>query len=434
MFAIILIIMPIIKNFDQLASTPQRKVVLELIESAFESIKPQHVLDHQFSIAGDVLTIQDKTFDLKNYEQVFLIGFGKGSFDVCKIIADKLGNKLSLAYDIDVVDEFSQNIQYTKGTHPLPSEENIDYTKTLVERFSGNLTEKDLVLIVVCGGGSVLFEMPHTIDLPKLIEVNKALLRSGATISEMNVIRKHLSATKGGGFARMLYPATVASLIFSDVPGNDLNVIASGPTVKDPSTMQQVHEILEKYALTEQLQLSDDSFQETPKEDMYFEHVHNLMVLSNQTALEAMQKKAKELGYEAFIFSDRVQGDAKSIGALLLNNAQPGKILLAAGETTVKVSGNGKGGRNQESVLAAVPLLDEKTVIASFDSDGQDFFVLAGAIADSSTMQKAKERNLDWKKYLDDNDGYDFWETVGDGILTGKLESNVSDLMIVMKE
>src|SRR6266446_3361900 len=116
MLTIILYLMPIIKNFDQLASTPQRKVVLELIESAFESIKPQHVLDHQFSLAGDILTIQDKTFDLKNYEQVFLVGFGKGSFDVCKIIADKLGNRLTIGYDIDVVDEFSPNIQYTKGT------------------------------------------------------------------------------------------------------------------------------------------------------------------------------------------------------------------------------------------------------------------------------------------------------------------------------
>src|SRR5438105_1293558 len=128
--------MHIIKNFDQLASSPERKVVLELIESAFESIKPVHVLDKQFTLENDTLKIQEKTYDLSKYEQILLVGFGKGSYDVCKIIADKLGTRLSLAYDIDVVDEFAENIHYTKGTHPLPSEENIEYTKKIVERFS----------------------------------------------------------------------------------------------------------------------------------------------------------------------------------------------------------------------------------------------------------------------------------------------------------
>src|SRR5437868_666764 len=127
--------MNVIKNFDQLATTSERKTVLSLIETAFESIKPVHVLDKQFQLENDTLTIQDKTYDLSEYEQIFLIGFGKGSYDVCKIIADKLGNRLHLAYDIDVVDEFATNIHYTKGTHPLPSEENIEFTKRIVERF-----------------------------------------------------------------------------------------------------------------------------------------------------------------------------------------------------------------------------------------------------------------------------------------------------------
>ncbi len=420
-----------IKNFDQLAITPQRKTVLELVEAAFESIRPIHVLEKQCTLTNNRLTLAGNTYDLGKYEQIFLIGFGKGSFDVCNIIAEKLGDKLSLAYDIDVVDEFSHTIHYTKGTHPLPSEENITYTKNVVERFSGTLTEKDLVLIVVCGGGSVLFEMPHSIDLAKLTEVNKILLRSGATISEMNVIRKHLSAIKGGGFARMLYPATVACLLFSDVPGNDLNVIASGPTVKDTTSMQDVHAILQKYNLEKSLDLLPDDFQETPKEDMYFENVANLLVVSNQTALMAMQEKAKELGFDSFIFSDHIQGDARTVGELLIKNAQPGKILLAGGETTVKVTGIGKGGRNQELALAAIPFIKDNTILVSFDSDGQDFYMLAGALIDAHTIEKVKQKQIYWKKYLEENDSYDFWEQVGDGILTGKLESNVSDLMIV---
>lgn len=426
--------MSIIKNYDQLATTPQRKIVLSLIESAFEAIKPIHVLDKKFRLENDTLIILDKNYDLSKYEQIFLVGFGKGSFEVCKIISEKLQKRLSLAYDIDVVDEFSQNIEYTKGTHPLPSEENLEYTKKIIERFSGNLTEKDLFLVVVCGGGSVLFELPHSINLEKLIEVNKALLRSGAAISEMNAIRKHLSAIKGGGFARMLYPADVACLLFSDVPGNDLSVIASGPTVKDSTTMHDVKLIMEKYKIGDLVKLENSDFQETPKEEMYFENVSNLMVISNQTALDAMQEKAKELGYESFIFSDRIQGDARDVGQLLINNSQPGKILLAGGETTVKVTGIGKGGRNQELVLASIPYLTEGTLLASFDSDGQDFYMLTGALADIQTVKKVKEKNIDWQKYLNENDSYDFWESVGDGILTGKLESNVSDLMVVFRE
>jgi len=433
--------MPVIKNFDQLASTPQRKIVLQLIEAAFESITPQNVLSKNISLENDMLKIQEKTYDLKNFEHVFLVGFGKGSADVCKIIEEKLGGRLTEGYDIDVIDEYFSKIQYTKGTHPLPSEENIAYTKKIVEHFSGNLTEKDLMIVVVCGGGSVLFEMPHTIDLETLIAVNKALLRSGATISEMNSIRKHLSATKGGGFARMLYPATVTCLLFSDVPGNDISVIASGPTVKDPTTVDDVKKTLEKYNLIKEVNVilnknqnfSLDAFQETPKDDMYFENVSNVMILSNQTALTAMQQKAKELGYEAKVYSDRVQGDAKDVGKMLIDQTPVGQILLAGGETTVKVTGTGKGGRNQELVLAALPYLDEKTIITSFDSDGQDFYLLAGAIGDSYTVKKAQERNLDQKKFLDDHNSFEFWQNVGDGILTGKLESNVSDLMIVYK-
>lgn len=297
----------------------------------------------------------------------------------------------------------------------------------------GQLTEKDLVVIVICGGGSVMFEKPHKINLGTLTMLNKALLRSGATISEMNVIRKHLSATKGGGLAKLLYPAIVASLIFSDVPGNDLSVIASGSTVQDPTTLQNALDFLEKYHITKELPLTPEDFEETPKEDKYFEKVSNIMILSNVTALEAMKKKAEELGVTATIGSDKMQGDAKEVGKQLIDMAKPGEILLVGGETSVKVIGNGEGGRNQTLVLAALPYVGENTIIASFDSDGWDFFELAGAIGDSLTVQKAQELGLDTTSFLNNDDSYHFLTQVGDGILTGKLESNVSDLMIVYK-
>jgi len=278
-----------------------------------------------------------------------------------------------------------------------------------------------------------MFESPFAINLDKLIEVNRALLRSGAAISEMNIVRKHLSSVKGGGLAKHLYPATVASLIFSDVPGNDLSVIASGPTQKDPSTLTDTKAVLEKYGLDKELFLADSDFTETPKEDEYFKNVSNIIILSNQTVLNAMKKKEKELEYKAVIFTDRLEGDAHELGKMLIEKTHLGEILIAGGESTLKVKGHGKGGRNQTLVLSALDFIRDETIISSFGSDGQDFFYFAGALGDMQTIVKAHALQLDAKGFLDDDNSYEYWKRVGDGIFTDKLESNVSDLMIVAK-
>lgn len=416
----------IIKNYDSLATSPHREVALQLVESALEAIQPAHVMNTHFTLSDQTLQVQDKSYDLSQYERIFLVGFGKGSSGICKFIEETLGDKLTQGFDIDVVDETFSKVQYTKGTHPLPSQENIDYTKKVLEQVK-DLTSKDLVLVVICGGGSVLFEAPHTLSLEELTEMNKALLKSGATISEMNVIRKHVSAIKGGGFAKHLHPAKLVCMLFSDVPGNDLSVIASGPTVKDPSTLDQTHELLTKFSVT----LPENALQETPKEQEYFEKVDTILMVSNVTALNAMRDKAKDLGYKAVILTDRLQGDANTIGKVLLSETKPGEILFAGGETTVKVTGNGTGGRNQTVVLAAVQSL-ENQVIVSFGSDGWDFTTFAGAIGDKATVEKAKEKGLDINQFLSDNNSTPFFQAVGDGIDTGKLESNVSDLLMVL--
>jgi glycerate-2-kinase len=283
------LLMGYIKNYDQLATNPDRKLVLDLIEAAYTAIQPKHVFEHNFSLENDTLKIFDQTFDLSKFERIFLLGFGKGSAGNCKILESKLGNHLTDGYDIDVVeDEHFQKLHYTKGTHPLPSEENIAFTKHAIEHLE-HTTEKDLVIIVTCGGGSVLFEAPNKLTLSEITAVNKALLESGANITEMNSIRKHLSRVKGGGLAKILYPATVVNLIFSDVPGNDLSVIASGPLVKDKSTMTDVKKIIAKYSLDKKIKLPPDAFAETPTDPKYYENVHNLLMLSNHTALTAME-------------------------------------------------------------------------------------------------------------------------------------------------
>lgn len=425
--------MPFIKNFQELATSPQREIVLKIIEAGLESIQPKEVLKTSFVLNGSKLQIEDGSIDLKDFNRIFLIGFGKGSGGISKIIENILGDFLTAGYVIDnIAQEFSK-INFTLGSHPLPSEENIKFTENVLAKVS-SLTEKDLVLVVICGGGSAMFEAPFKVDLGTLIKISKALLRSGATISEMNVIRKHLSKVKGGGLAKHLYPATVASLIFSDVPGSDLTTIASGPTVQDKTTLKDALAIIEKYEIQKNVSITSDLLTELPAEEKYFKNVTNIIVVSNKTALLAMKKKASSLGFETDLYSDRLQGDAKEVGRKLIQIAKQGRVLLAGGETTQKLSGSGKGGRNQALVLAALPFLDEGTVIASFDSDGVDYFYFAGAIADRETLAKAKALKLDQNKFLSDDNSWEFFKKTNDGIYTEKLESNVSDLMIVFKQ
>jgi glycerate 2-kinase len=432
--------MTYIKNYDQLATNDNRKLVLELIETAYTAIQPAHVFENNFSLNGDTLTIFDKTFNLSKYDGIFLLGFGKGSAGNCKFLEEKLGDKIIDGYDIDVVeDPHFKKIHYTKGTHPLPSEQNIAFTKHAIEHLEHS-NEKHLVLIVTCGGGSVLFEAPNKLSLAEITEVNKALLESGANITEMNAIRKHLSRVKGGGLAKILYPATVINLIFSDVPGNYLSVIASGPLVSDHSTMNDVKRITKKYSITQKI-LPIDALGETPTDPKYFKNVHNILMLSNHTAIDAMEKLAKEKGLKVHVFSDRVQGDAKTLGEQLIKETPPKHLLLAGGESTIKVTGHGKGGRNQALVLSALNVIarqqqsnpDQNIVLASFGSDGWDFYELAGALADKDTLKKMDEMDLDAKPFIDDDNSYEFWTKIGDGILTGHLDSNVSDLYIVLR-
>lgn len=380
--------MGFVKNYDELSSTPQRKIVLDLIETAISVVQPEEVLRNF------------KVENIEKYEHVYLIGFGKGAARLSKIIEEKLGEKLSEGYVIDVTSEPPSKIKFTLGTHPLPSQANIDFTKKVVERFEGKLSEKDLVLVVIAGGGSALFELPiegKTLD--DLISLNNELLKSGKTIAEMNIERKKLSRVKEGGLARILKPAKVLGLIFSDVPGNDISTIASGPT--------------------------DDLSAE------------NKIMLSNKTALDAMKKKADELGVQATIYFDEVQGEARVVGNELIKVSRPNSILLAAGETTVTVhNSNGKGGRNQELVLGALlnnEAMFNNLTVASFDTDGWDNCEFAGAIGDFQTVQKANQLGIGSLKLLDENNSFEFFQKTGDAIITGRLPSNVADIMIVIK-
>jgi glycerate 2-kinase len=425
--------MKLIKNFEFLNRTPERKICLDIVEAGLSSIQPQNVIQGKFSLENNILTIQNKTIDLINFERIFLLGLGKGSAGLSKNIESILGNSLTEGYVIDLQREQFSKIELTIGTHPLPSEVNVSFTKKVLERL-GNLTEKDLVLVVVTGGGSVLFENLYRISLETLIEVNQSLLSSGATTTEINTVRKHLSLVKGGGLIKPLFPAAIIGIISSNVPGNDLSVIASGPTVKDETTKEQAINILKQYNLFDSLNISEEDFMETPKENRYFDNVTNVLFVENKIALAAMQQKAKELGFDAKIYTDKLQANAKTAGKELIDRISSG-ILLAGGETTIKVfNKGGQGGKNQETVLSSLPYVSEKTTIVSIDSDGWDNSPFAGAIADSLTTQKAQAIGINPETFLQENNSFLFFEKTGDGIITDRLPSNVGNLMVILKK
>lgn len=426
--------MPIISNRADLALTPERKVVLELIETALESVQPDNAFGSSITREGNILRIEKNEFNLDNFEHVYILGFGKGAAGNAKLLENLIEDKLTEGFVIDATGTEFKKIEFTQGSHPLPSEANLKFTEMIMDKFS-RLTEKDLVLVVICGGGSAMLVHPHSISLEQKIVVEKALLKSGATISEMNTVRKCLSDVKGGGLAQIMYPAIVATLIYSDVPGNDLSVIASGPTTKETTGIEDAINVIKKYKLENELKLPREAFVENPTDDKYFEKVKNNIVLSNITALNAMLRKAHDLGIPAEIYSDHFEGVAKISGQKLISVAHENSILLAGGETTVKVNNpEGIGGRNQEVVLGALDFVSDDVVIASVASDGWDNTENAGALGDIVTVMHAKEAGINPKEFLEKNNSFDFFKKTGDAINTGRLPSNVSDIMIVFKK
>ncbi len=418
-----------VQNFDALATSDQRRKLLEIIECGFTSIQPEENFKKTVSLNGTSLVILDKSYDLSSYDNVFLIGFGKGSAHNSKFLENLLGDRLTEGYVIDTNEDSFSKIKFTLGTHPVVSQQNVDFTFNVMNRFS-KMTDRDLVLVVVCGGGSAMFEHPHSVSIEQKIEIEKALLKSGATIIEMNKIRQHLSDVKGGGLAQILYPASVVTLIYSDVPGNDMTYIASGPTVKDNTTIDDAMELVRHFNIPD---ITPEVFINNPHDDKYFEKVDNHIVLSNLTALNAMKEKAESLGINANIFSDKYQGEARDASIKLMGELHNNGMFLAGGETTVTAKGDGKGGRNQEATLSALINISDNALYCSLASDGWDNSEAAGAIADSQTKEHVSEKGLNPQEFLDRNDSYTFFQNSGDAIMTGRLPSNVADLMIVWK-
>lgn len=428
--------MPKIKNFNELAISDTRKAALEIAEAGLQAIDTDKILHEVVKLNGDLLSVKGEKFPLGNVGRIFVVGIGKCAMEAATALEDIFGNRLYGGIVIDTeVKHNLKKIKALQGTHPLPSDENVVAARAVIALLK-DLKEDDLVIFAISGGGSTLLCLPETGTCVEEAEVIETLMRAGATIQEINTVRKHLSLARGGYLAKYAYPAQVISLIFSDVPGDNLEFVASGPTLKDHTTVEEAEEILAKYDVLKTCGIEKCGLVETPKEDKYFERVKNILAVSNTIALAAMEEKAKALGFATQICTTCLSGEARDVGigfAKNLHKAPKKTAFLYGGETTVTVRGHGRGGRNLELALSAMREIKNGELIMTIASDGLDNGPFAGAICDTITKKAINERNFDLEAALDENSEYPLFEEVGHYLMTGDTGSNVSDLVIAVK-
>jgi hydroxypyruvate reductase len=406
---------------------------------------------------GDMLRVGCAQYEIKSYQHIYVVGAGKAGASMAQAVEELLGSHLTRGI-VNVKYAhlaLTRTIELHEAAHPVPDEAGVRGTQRIIDLLE-SATDRDLVLCLISGGGSALLTAPAPgISLQHIQAVTTLLLQCGAPIEEINTIRKHLSAVKGGQLARIAAPTTLITLILSDVIGDPLDMIASGPTVPDPRTFQDCMAILRKYDLVHKLpqpvlehmqQGVEGVIAETPKTgDPAFEKTQNLIIASNTLAAEAAAQKARELRYNTLILSTVIEGETRDVAKVHTaiakeilhsgNPLAPPACLISGGETTVTIRGEGLGGRNQEFVLAAADEIQgrERIVVLSAGTDGTDGPTdAAGAIADDMTVSRATQQQLELADYLNNNDSYHFFEALGDLIKTGPTNTNVMDLRIVL--
>ena len=451
-----------IRNLERLienGETPRirksRAIALRCLEQAINAAEPKQLIKAKVKLESNCLQVEGYLFDLEKFKHVFVVGGGKAGGKMAQAIEEILGEHITAGV-VNVPYGTKQEthcIELNWASHPVPDEAGVKGTARMVELVQ-EAKENDLIICLISGGGSSLMPLPREgISLKDKQELTNALLKSGAAISEINIVRKHLSAFKGGWLAKKAYPATMINLVLSDVMGDPLDSIASGPTVADPSTFDDAKNILKKYDLWSNAPVSirktisegaEGLLEETPKpDDFVFENVSNVLIGNNRTASQAAFDCLRSKGCGTLFFAKLLKGEAREVGKELANlasgvcDSHVSKSLgvVAGGETTVIVTGDGLGGRNQELVLSAALNLSESDdcVIASLSTDGVDGPTdAAGAIADGSTIKRAKLLGLDLEKYLENNDSYSFFLKLGDLICTGATGTNVNDVSVIV--
>lgn len=421
-----------------------RKDAEAIFRAALEAVDPYRCV--RSSLEG---------MDLRG--RTFVVGMGKASVQMAKAAEDILGDRIEEGL---VVTKYGhggklRRIKVLEAGHPVPDQAGTRAAEEIL-KVALRAGEGDILLCLISGGGSALTPLPpEGITLEEKRRTTELLLRCGARIEELNAVRKHLSRIKGGQLAEAANPARVVSLVLSDVVGDPLEVIASGPTVPDPTTFEDCILIARKYGIWEELPSSvrlrfemgaKGILPETPKPgDPAFSSCKNVIVGNNRSALEAARKEAEVRGYKALLLTSFLQGEAREVGRALASvvkevrksgePVEPPACLLSGGETTVTVRGKGKGGRNQELALAMVGELAglEGVLVLSAGTDGTDGPTdAAGAFVDGGTLKRARKLGLEPEDYLRENDSYNFFRALGDLFVTGPTGTNVMDLQIAL--
>jgi glycerate-2-kinase len=450
--------MGILENAASHTLRKLRRDAMDILSTAVEAVDPGEAIRRNLVIDNGELRIDGVALDLDRYSNVYVIGGGKAGGSMAEAIEELLGDRVTTGI-LNVLkgtesDYHLEKIRLNGASHPTPGEDGVRGVEEMLTLMEG-AGEEDLFIVLISGGGSSLMTYPAwDISLSEIRSLTERLLRSGATINELNAVRKHLSAIKGGLMAKGAHPATVLSLILSDVVGDPLDTIASGPTSPDHTTFEDAIGVLKNRGIWDETPPSvrrhlekglGGEVEETPKAgDMIFDRVINVVMGSNLTASRAALGRAEELGYHSLLWSTSVEGEAKEVGMALADIANeivaadtPVKrpaALIAGGETTVTVTGNGIGGRNQELALSAsLKIVGCDAVIAALATDGIDGPTdAAGAIVDGSTLERAERLNMDALQFLEDNDSYTFFRRLGDTFSTGPTGTNVNDLTLIL--
>ncbi|ASZ11135.1 glycerate kinase [Chitinophaga pendula] len=425
---------------------------ITIFKAGVAAVQPASLIREYIRPAEDGLWVGKRHFSLSRTGRLIIAGAGKAAAAMAQAVETLLP---AHACEGMVITKYNHSlplsrVRVVEAGHPVPDENGLAATQALLQLIS-SATEQDLVLFLLSGGASALLtDLPEGSSLADMQQLSQLLLKSGADIQEMNVVRKHLSRVKGGQLALAAYPAPICSIILSDVVGDDLAVIGSGPTVPDPSTFAEAIMLLARYGILHHTPAPiitylergiSGAIPETPKPgDERFVHVYNVLAGSNQVALTAAAAKARSMGYHTEVLSSTATGDAHVLAKQLVQTATSYQgplpaCLLMGGESTVQVKGEGMGGRNQQLALAAGIALPAGAsfVVLSAGTDGTDGPTdAAGALVHAALMENAAQQGLDAAAYLADNDAYHFFDKAGGLIKTGPTQTNVMDLMLVL--
>jgi glycerate 2-kinase len=438
-----------------------RRVLSEAFNQAILAADPRTILRNKVKVGGNELVIGTLSVKLSDFRRVLVIGGGKATAGMALGIERILdgwltGGSVNIPAYTNPWPK-SSKIEFNPATHPVPSQQGVQGVRNML-KLVGLPSRDDLVICLISGGGSALMPLPSKgLRLSDKQKTTQLLLKSGARIDEINAVRKHLSEIKGGRLAEKLYPAMVVSLIISDVVGDRLDSIASGPTVPDGTTYSDAYRVLNERGLWHKISRSVRSHftegregrsAETPKEgSRIFKRVHNFLIGTNTDSCKAAGRALERRGYRTLILSTRIQGEAKEVAKVMssiVSDIRENQLpihspaaIVAGGETTVAVHGKGRGGRNQELVLSAALSIRglPRMLVSSIGTDGMDGPTrAAGAVADGSTVKRGLRRGLDADTYLRENNSHEFFKKLKDLIVTGPTGTNVNDILIAIVE